>query len=164
MEEKNINRKYYDDLVEKNLGKGLIMVLTGQRRVGKSYLLKSIKNTKERIEGNNVIYIDKEEREFDVLSTYRELNDYIAARYDATRHNYILIDEVQDIDGFEKSVRNWRKEAHTDVIITGSNAHILSGDLTTLIGGRYRQLYILPLSYKEFMQFHDPRSRIFRSS
>lgn len=155
MEDKTINRPYYDDLVEKSIGKGLIVVLTGQRRVGKSYILKAIKNKKESADGNNVIYIDKENREFDAISTYKALNEYIAARFDSNRHNYILIDEVQDIAGFEKSIRSWRKEAHTDVIITGSNAHILSGDLSTLIGGRYRQLYILPLSYKEFMQFHD---------
>lgn len=154
MEDKIIYRALYDDLVEKSLGKGLIVVLTGQRRVGKSYILRSIKEQKERIDGNNVIYIDKENRAFDSIATYKELNEYIAARYDSTRHNYILIDEVQNIYGFEKSVRSWRSEARTDVIITGSNAHILSGDLTTLIGGRYRQLYILPLSYKEFMQFH----------
>ncbi len=155
MEEKIIQRELYSELVENSLGKGQIVVLTGQRRVGKSYLLKSIKIDKESDTRNNVIYIDKEKREFDFISTYRELNDYIARQHNPSKHNFILIDEVQDIESFEKSVRSWRTEPHTDVIITGSNAHILSGDLTTLIGGRYRRIYILPLSYLDFLQFHN---------
>ena len=140
MEEKIIQRELYSELVENSLGKGQIVVLTGQRRVGKSYLLKSIKIDKESDTRNNVIYIDKEKREFDFISTYRELNDYIARQHNPSKHNFILIDEVQDIESFEKSVRSWRTEPNTDVIITGSNAHILSGDLTTLIGGRYLSL------------------------
>ena len=68
--------------------------------------------------------------------------------------NYILIDEVQDIKEFERSVRSYRTEPKTDIIITGSNSHVLSSELSTLLGGRYREIYIQPLSYVEFLRFH----------
>ena len=69
-------------------------------------------------------------------------------------HNFILIDEVQEIEGWEKSVRSYRMENDTDIIITGSNSKMLSSELSTLIGGRYQEIYIQSLSYSEFLQFH----------
>lgn len=151
---KVINRERYLLQVERSLGKGLIIVLVGQRRVGKSYVLKMFCQEKERDARSNIIYIDKEKREFDGIRNYEDLNDYIAERFDASKHNYILIDEVQDIKEFERSVRSYRTESNTDVIITGSNSRILSSELSTLIGGRYKEIYVQPLSYTEFLKFH----------
>ena len=131
-----INRQHYIDKIEKSLGKGIIIVLVGQRRVGKSYILKMLRECKAADSGNNVIYIDKEKREFDAIRTYGDLNDYIAAHCAGGKHNYILIDEIQDIKEFERSIRSWRTEPDTDIIITGSNARMLSGELSTIIGGR----------------------------
>lgn len=148
-------RQEYIDKIEKYLGKDYIIVLTGQRRIGKSYLLKMIRDRKLAEEGNNVIYIDKEKREFDFIQTYRDLNDYIEGHYQKGKMNYILIDEVQDIQEFERTVRSYRTEADAEVIITGSNARILSNELSTLIGGRYKEIYVQALSYKEFLQFHN---------
>ncbi len=150
-----IVRQSYVDKIEKYLGKETIIVLVGQRRVGKSYLLKTIRDRKADDAGNNIIYIDKERREFDSIQTYQDLNDYIAGRFVADKHNYILIDEVQDIREFERSVRSYRTEPNTDIIITGSNARMLSNELSTLIGGRYKEIYIQSLSYREFMVFHQ---------
>lgn len=149
-----IIRQSYLDKIEKYIGKETIIVLVGQRRVGKSCMLQIVRDQKMSDSGNNVIFIDKEKREFDNIKNYNDLNDFIEERFDKGKHNFILIDEVQDIEGFERSVRSYRTEENTDIIITGSNAKMLSSDLATLIGGRYKEIYIQPLSYLEFLQFH----------
>ena len=149
-----IIRQAYIDQIEKYLGKETIVVVVGQRRVGKSYMLRQLLELKSKDSANNIIYIDKEKRQFDAIQTYQDLNAYIEEHIDRAEHNYILIDEVQDIKEFERSIRSYRTEPNTDVIITGSNAHMLSSDLTTLIGGRYKEIRILPLSYEEFLVFH----------
>ncbi len=130
-------------------------MLVGQRRVGKSCILKMIRDDKTADSGNNVIYIDKEKWQYDAIQTYRDLNEYIEKHWANDKHNYILIDEVQDIEEFERSVRSFRTEPNTDIIITGSNASMLSNELSTLIGGRYKEIYIQSLSYNEFLEFHD---------
>lgn len=150
-----INRSSYMDKIEKHLGKETIIVLVGQRRVGKSYMMKMVREKKMKDSGNNVIYIDKEKREFDNIQTYQDLNKYLDEHFAADKHNFILIDEVQDIKEFERSVRSFRTEPNTDIIITGSNARMLSNELSTLIGGRYKEIYIQSLSYNEFLEFHQ---------
>ena len=150
-----IIRQNYLDKILKYLGKEMIIVLTGQRRVGKSYLLKQFYQEKIKEPDSNIIYIDKEKREFDFIRNYQNLNDYIESKFVKDKHNYILIDEVQEIAEFELSVRSYRTEENTDVIITGSNAKMLSGELSTIIGGRFKEIYIQPLSYEEFLTFHS---------
>lgn len=147
-------RQKYIDQIEKHLGKDYIIVLVGQRRVGKSYTLKMIRSLKEKDERNNIIYIDKEKEQFDFIRTYQDLNEYIKSQYVSGKMNYILVDEIQDIEGFERTVRSFITEPDAEVIVTGSNAKMLSGDLSTLIGGRYKEIYIQSLSYQEFLQFH----------
>lgn len=149
-----ILRQSYLDEIEKVLGKEMIVVLTGQRRAGKSYILRMLKENKEREDGANVIFIDKEKREFDFIRSYQDLNSYLDAMLERSKHNYILIDEVQDIKDFERSLRSFRSEEDADIVVTGSNAAILSSDLSTLIGGRYAEVYVHPLSYTEFLCFH----------
>lgn len=150
-----IRRQSYIDKIEKYLGKETIIVLVGQRRVGKSCILKMIRDDKMADSDNNVIYIDKEKWQYDAIQTYRDLNEYIEKHWANDKHNYILIDEVQDIEEFERSVRSFRTEPNTDIIITGSNASMLSNELSTLIGGRYKEIYIQSLSYNEFLEFHN---------
>lgn len=150
-----IRRQSYIDKIEKYLGKETIIVLVGQRRVGKSCILKMIRDDKMADSDNNVIYIDKEKWQYDAIQTYRDLNEYIERYWVNDKHNYILIDEVQDIEEFERSVRSFRTEPNTDIIITGSNARMLSNELSTLIGGRYKEIYIQSLSYNEFLEFHN---------
>lgn len=150
-----IRRQSYIDKIEKYLGKETIIVLVGQRRVGKSCILKMIRDEKMADSDNNVIYIDKEKWQYDAIQTYRNLNEYIEKHWANDKYNYILIDEVQDIEEFERSVRSFRTEPNTDIIITGSNASMLSNELSTLIGGRYKEIYIQSLSYNEFLEFHN---------
>lgn len=150
-----IRRQTYIDKIEKYLGKETIIVLVGQRRVGKSCILKMIRDDKMADSCNNVIYIDKEKWQYDAIQTYQNLNEYIEKHWDKDKHNYILIDEVQDIREFERSVRSFRTEPNTDIVITGSNAKMLSNELSTLIGGRYKEIYIQSLSYNEFLEFHN---------
>ncbi|MDO4930106.1 MAG: ATP-binding protein [Bacteroidales bacterium] len=149
-----IVRQDYWEKIAHYLGKGQIIVLVGQRRVGKSCMLNVVRQKVSENPDANVIYIDKEKREFDAIQTYQDLNQYIGERFKPGAHNYILIDEVQDIKEFERTVRSYRTEPDTDVIITGSNARMLSNELSTLIGGRYVEIHILPLSYCEFLTFH----------
>ena len=150
-----IIRQSYIDKIERYLGKETIIVLVGQRRVGKSCMMKMIRDRKKADDSNNIIFIDKEKREFDNIQTYQDLNDYIGEHFLSDKHNYILIDEIQDIKEFERSIRSYRTEPNTDIIITGSNARMLSNELSTLIGGRYKEIYIQSLSYNEFLEFHQ---------
>ena len=150
-----IIRQSYIDKIDRFLGKETIIVLVGQRRVGKSCMMKMIRDRKISDSSNNIIYIDKEKREFDHIQTYQDLNEYIGQHFHSDKHNYILIDEIQDIKEFERSIRSYRTEPNTDIIITGSNARMLSNELSTLIGGRYKEIYIQSLSYNEFLEFHQ---------
>ena len=149
-----ISRDEYIKRIERYLGKQTIIVLTGQRRVGKSFVLKDFAQRK-RQERANVIYIDKESKQFDDIANSKELNQYIDAHLQNETTNYILIDEVQDIDGFEKSVRAYRIEPNCEIIITGSNAEMFSSDLSNRLGGRHHSVYIQSLTYPEFLIFHQ---------
>lgn len=150
-----ISRNYYAEKVDAWLGKGQVIVLVGQRRIGKSYVLKDFVLRHEKETDANIIYIDKEKKEFDAIKDYTALNEYIDARFAVGKQNYILIDEVQDITEWERSVRSYRTEERTDIIITGSNAQMLSSDLSTLLSGRYQEIHVHGLSYSEFLVFHN---------
>ena len=152
---KLISRPNYYQKLESVLGKGVLVVLTGQRRVGKSCVMKELMKKKSDSPENNVIYIDKEKTAFDFIVTYRDLVQYIDGHIDAGRHNYILIDEVQEIEGFERGLRNYYNEDCVDIIVTGSNSDILSGELATLLSGRYIEILVQGLSYSEFLEFHN---------
>ncbi|WP_338400486.1 ATP-binding protein [Palleniella muris] len=109
-----------------------IIVLVGQRRVGKSYMLKMIRSIKEEDDNNNIIYVDKEKEQFDFIHNYQDLNEYIKSKWVKGKMNYILVDEIQDIEMFERIVRSFCTEPDAEVIVTGSNAKMLSSDLSTL--------------------------------
>lgn len=150
-----IARQSYLGKIEKCIGKDTIIILTGQRRVGKSCILRMFRDKVLGGERANVIYINKEKKEFDDIRTYKDLNAYIEDHRNRERLNYILVDEIQDISEFEKSVRSYYEEPDVEIVITGSNSKMLSGDLSTLIGGRYKEIYVQALSYEEFMEFHQ---------
>ena len=152
---KAIQRQHYLDKIERYLGKDTIIILTGQRRVGKSFVLRLFKEKVAENPENNIIYINKEKKDFDSIRNYLDLNAYIDQRRDESRTNYILIDEIQDIDEFEKSVRSYYEEPDVELIVTGSNSSMLSSDLSTKIGGRYKEIYVQALSYQEFLVFHN---------
>ena len=149
-----LTRKYYADKVDSWIGKGNIIVLVGPRRVGKSYILKDFIERHSKEEDINVIYVDKEKKEFKSIKTKDDLDNYIESLYMPGKHNCILVDEVQQIEKFEESICSWYTEDNTDVIITGSNSKMLSGDLSTLLAGRYVEIRVHPLTYPEFLEFH----------
>ena len=150
-----ILRQSYLEKIERYLGKDTIIILTGQRRIGKSYILRLFRDKVSKDECANIIFIDKEKHEFDNIKTYKDLNAYIDARRNKAKTNYILVDEIQDIEEFEKSIRSYYEEPDIELVITGSNSRMLSSDLSSIIGGRYKDIYIQALSYEEFMLFHQ---------
>ena len=150
-----LTRQHYADTVDSWLGKGNIIALVGSRRVGKSYVLKDFIQRHKDDENINIIFIDKEKKAFNGIRTKDDLNDWIEERFVKDSHNCILIDEVQEIKEFEDSVCSWYTEENTDVILTGSNSDMLSGELATRLSGRYVEVRIHPLTYAEFLQFHQ---------
>lgn len=148
-------RQSYIEKIEHHLGKNMIIILTGQRRVGKSCVLRLFKDKISENKENNIVYIDKEKYMFDDIRTYHDLNAYIDEHRDPQKMNYILVDEIQDIEGFEKSIRSYYEEPDVEIIITGSNSSMLSSDLSNKIGGRHKEIYVQSLSYEEFMTFHN---------
>lgn len=149
-----ISRPNYYSKVEKFLGKGILIVLTGQRRVGKSYVMKEIVQRKQQ-EDACVIYVDKEKTAFDFIESHKDLVTYIEEHRTPGKHTYILIDEVQEIDEFERGLRNYYDSPDIDIIVTGSNSDTLSSDLATLLSGRYVEIFVQGLSYGEFLIFHN---------
>ena len=150
-----LTRKHYADKVDSWIGKGNIIVLVGPRRVGKSSILKDFIKRHSEEEDINVIYVDKEKKAFKNIKTKDDLDNYIENQYLPGKHNCILVDEVQQIEKFEESICSWYTEDNTDVIITGSNSKMLSGDLSTLLAGRYVEIRVHPLTYPEFLMFHN---------
>lgn len=150
-----LTRKHYADIVDSWIGKGNIIALVGSRRVGKSYVLKDFVQRHMDETDVNIIFIDKEKKAFKDIKTKDDLDNWIEARFIPGKHNFILIDEVQEIEHFEESICNWYSEDNTDVIITGSNSKMLSGELATLISGRHVEVRIHPLTYSEFLEFHN---------
>lgn len=152
---KIIARKHYTEHIKKYLGKGMIIALTGQRRVGKSYILRQlIEEIRVDSPAANIIYINKEKTKFNNLKNADDLSKYIEGKLVNDDDNYLLIDEVQDIDGFENVLRSLNADEECQIIVTGSNAKMLSSELSTFLGGRYIEIHIQSLSYREFLTFH----------
>lgn len=133
----------------------VIKVMTGLRRVGKSYILYQLIELIQKNEPDaNIIYINKENIEFVDLTTYRELYDYISKRLKENQRNYIFIDEIQEITDFRIAIRSLALDENNDIYITGSNSDMFSSDLANELGGRYVEFRIYSLSYPEFLEFH----------
>lgn len=148
-------RDQYMSRIEPFMRKSLIKVLTGQRRVGKSYLLFQLLAKIQREEPEaSIIYINREDFDFEFMKTAKELYEYVQSQRKEGVRNYIFIDEIQDIAEFEKALRSLLLDETNDIYITGSNANLLSGELATFLGGRYIEFKVYSLSYPEFLQFH----------
>ncbi len=154
-EMKTIKRKYLQDIIDV-MGTPDIKVITGVRRSGKSELLHMfIEYVNENDANSNIIYIDYNLDKFDELKQYKELISYVSEKYNKDKNNYILIDEVQMCDDFEKAINNFHAEGKYDIYITGSNAFLLSSDLATLFTGRTYSIEVYPFSYKEFLEYYN---------
>ncbi|MDR3220370.1 MAG: ATP-binding protein [Dysgonamonadaceae bacterium] len=156
MEEEIIVRQKYLDKIKPFISKGLIKVLTGQRRVGKSYVLRqTIDEIKKMDKSANILYVNKEDLAFDFIKTADDLNNYVLQNTKDGVKNYVFIDEIQDIAAFEKALRSLLLNPAYDLYCTGSNAHILSGELSTFLSGRFIEIPIYSLSFNEFCEFHS---------
>lgn len=152
---KLLPRTSYTKRIEPFIGRGIIKVLTGQRRVGKSCMLQQLQETVSRVDPDaNIVYINREYEEFSFIKTNGDLSAYLNERLTSGRSNYLFIDEVQDIDGFEHVLRSLQAKDTCDIFITGSNAKMMSGELSTYLSGRYVEFQIHSLSYDEFLIFH----------
>jgi uncharacterized protein len=150
-----IERTYYTNKIQPYVGKDLIKVLTGQRRVGKSALLQLLADMIKRAQPDaHIMYIDKEDYAYDFLKTHNDLYNYIEEKK-ANTNNFLFIDEVQEIEGFEKILRNYNRQAEFDIYCTGSNAKMFSGELATYLSGRQVIINIGSLSFNEFCTFHQ---------
>ncbi len=150
-----IYRATYLDKIKPFINKNLIKVFIGQRRVGKSYIMQMTSNyIRLHNADSNIIYIDKEQYEFDSISDYHSLINYVEQHLDKACKNYLFIDEVQEIKEFEKALRHFQNKKIADIYCTGSDAEMLSGELATLLSGRYISIEVNTLSYIEFLEFH----------
>lgn len=150
----NIERNIYMKKVIPFIGKNLIKVITGQRRTGKSFFLKQIieyiLNKNPEIQ---IIYINKEDFEFDSIKTYSDLIKYVE-NTSKNKNVALFIDEIQDIEAFERALRHFLLNDNFDIYCTGSNSTILSSDISTLLSGRTIEIEVFSLSYQEFLSFH----------
>ncbi len=131
----------------------VIKVVTGIRRCGKSTLLTQYQDwlKTEGITDNQIISLNFEELEYEELLDYKKLYSYLKEHLAENQTTYIFLDEIQNVPGFEKVVDSLYVKSNTDIYITGSNSYLLSGDLATLLTGRYVEIKMLPLSFKEFL-------------
>ena len=149
-----LKREKYLSRVRPYFNKQLIKVITGQRRVGKSCLLKQIAAELAEINPSaNMIFIDKEKFEFDGIKTYMHLLEYVKKeRREDT--GYLFIDEVQEIADYQKALRSLLSDGNWDIYCTGSNSGVFSGELASLLSGRQIEIRVHSLSFSEFLQFH----------
>lgn len=149
-----ITRERYLARIRPFIGKHLIKIITGQRRVGKSYLLYQIMDEiRARKGAGPIIHIDKEREEFRALATARELVGYVEKRVRKQGTAHVFIDEVQEIADFEKALRHFAARG-LDVYCTGSNARLLSSEIATILAGRAVEFTVRGLTYAEFLKFH----------
>ena len=156
-----IRRRHYLDRLRQFLDAPVITAVTGLRRVGKSVLLRqfaaSVRNERQ------VVYVDKESFDFDQVRTARDLVDLVESSTRRGRRRVVIVDEVQQIADWERAVASLNGEARTEVVISGSNAALLSAELATFIAGRYVTLQVFPLTLREFGDLHRRRSGAQRS-
>lgn len=149
-----VQRKEYLDKLIAFKDKQLIKIVTGIRRCGKSTLLKLYQDwLKEKgVSEDRIVSINFEDIDYEELTDYKKLYEYLKSRLSETEMTYIFLDEVHNIDNFPKVVDSLYIKNNVDIYITGSNAYMLSSEIATLISGRYVQIEMLPLSFKEYME------------
>ena len=149
-----IDRKEYLDFLVKSKDRQIIKVVSGVRRCGKSTLFEIYKDflLENGVAKNQIISINFEDMDYEELTDYKKLYEYIKSKMIENKRNYIFLDEIQHVDKFEKVVDSLFIKENTDLYITGSNAYFMSSELATLLSGRYVELKMLPLSFKEYYQ------------
>ena len=151
-----IKREIYLNQIERLIDKEPIKIITGVRRSGKTYLLKSIQKELENrgIKKENIFLISFESMKYNKIENFKQLDECIINLTENTNGKvYLLFDEIQNVEHWEKSINACRVDLDCDIYITGSNSELLSGEMATLISGRYYQINIYPFSFAEFIQY-----------
>lgn len=148
------NRAHYIDRVKPFMGQNIIKVFTGQRRVGKSYLLFQLIQLIQQDKKGTILYINKEDLAFSFIKTAEDLHHYVIEHKSVTGKTYVFIDEIQDIHNFEAALRSLLLDEDLDLYCSGSNANLLSGDIAGHLSGRFIEIVVYSLSYIEFLDFH----------
>jgi predicted AAA+ superfamily ATPase len=154
---KMIKRTYYTKTITSYIDKPFVKVITGLRRSGKSMLLLLLKNEllERGISPKNIIYINFESFDFSDIDNAKELYQYIKSKIKNNTRYYILIDEIQEVENWEKAINAFRVDFDADLYITGSNSHLLSSELATYLAGRYIEIPVYTLSFNEYLQFRE---------
>lgn len=151
-----IVRSTYLERIKPFVNKRIIKVLTGQRRVGKSYLLFQIMDFIQNENPKaNLIYINKEDLAFRNIRDAQDLHDFVMDKINLNRSYYVFIDEIQDIKNFQTALRSLLLHENIDLYCTGSNANLMSADIAGVLSGRFIDIKVLSLSYVEFLKFHQ---------
>ena len=151
-----IERNEYTSRIQPFIGKQIIKVFTGQRRVGKSCLLQQIMNKISLTQPDTaLVYINLEEYELSKIRTDEHLHQYITTHTSPDKKTALFIDEIQNVNGFEKVLRSLLLNESFDIYVTGSNAKMLSSELATYLSGRYIEIPVYGLSYPEFIEFNN---------
>ena len=134
--------------------KSLIKVITGIRRCGKSTLMEIYQDwlLENSVQQSQIISINFEDLDYEELSDYKKLYEYLKAKLVPEQMTYIFLDEIQHVENFQKAIDSLYIRKNVDIYITGSNAYMLSSEISTLLSGRYVQIEMLPLSFREYME------------
>lgn len=156
MRKTSIYRETYMNKLLSLKDKRIIKVLTGIRRSGKSTILNQYKNylLENGVLEKNIININFDNNDFKHLLDSDKLHDYILENTDKKKMNYIFLDEIQNVPSFEKCIDSLFLRDYLDIYLTGSNSYMLSGELATYLTGRYIQIHVLPLSFKEYLSYY----------
>ncbi|AEB06431.1 ATPase [Coriobacterium glomerans PW2] len=149
-----LRRKYLDQLIDFQ-DQDLIKVVTGVRRCGKSTLLDMMREhlASQGVARERLLSFKMESMEFDGISSYRDLHQIVREHASGVSHPYLFFDELQEIAGWERVINSLRIDMDCDIYITGSNAYLLSSELSTLLSGRYVEVEMLPLTFAEYLDF-----------
>lgn len=152
-----INRPEYLNQLIQNKDVDLVKIVTGIRRCGKSSLLDLFHQhlLNHGIADSNIIYMNLESLRYRDLKDYLVFYDYVSERIAKSGKTYLIFDELQVIEHWEKAIESFRLDFDVDIYITGSNAYLLSTEFSTLLSGRYVEIHMLPLSFKEFLDFYE---------
>lgn len=152
-----INRPEYLNQLIQNRDVNLVKIVTGIRRCGKSSLLDLFHQylLDDGIRESNIIHMNLESLRYRELSDYISFYDYVSQRITGSGRTYLIFDELQVIEHWEKAIESFRLDFDVDIYITGSNAYLLSTEFSTLLSGRYVEIRMLPLSFKEFLDFYE---------
>ena len=154
---KLIDRPEYLKQLIQNKDVDLVKIITGIRRCGKSSLLELFHQylLKNGVLDENIIHMNLESLSYHNLSNYIDFYNYVSEHISKNGRTYLIFDELQAVEHWEKAIESFRLDFDVDIYITGSNAYLLSTEFSTLLSGRYVEIRMLPLSFKEFLSFYD---------